>query len=136
MRSVLSAVAVLVAVPAFADDKPPVRALDVKNVKLTLPGLDERTERLTEFKTAEEMEKSAAFADDASREALKKQVDFSKDKLVVFAWSGSRRDKFAAAPGQDGRTAVFTYTAGGTDDLARYAHVFALPKECEVKMVP
>jgi hypothetical protein len=251
MRSVLCAAAVLVAIPALADDKPPVRGLDVKNVKLTVPGLDKPTERLTVIKTADELAKSPAFADDASREAvqkqvdfskekvvvvawwgsssssvhvkllkdgkmvafpivttnpaladlrphvalfavsagvtvasdldliklslqgvqvdfsqggyepkpleiksadelakatifadeasrdaIKKQVDFSKDKLVVFVWSGSRRDKFAAAPGEDGRTAVFTYTAGVTDDLGRYAHVFALPKDCEVKMVP
>jgi hypothetical protein len=88
------------------------------------------------IRTADELAKAAVFADEASREAIGKQVDFSKDKLVVFAWSGSRRDKFAAAPGQDGRTAVFTYTAGITDDLGRYAHVFAVPRDCEVKVVP
>jgi hypothetical protein len=255
MRSVLCVLAVLFVIPVFADDKPPVRGLNETNVKLTHPGFEDQTEGLTEIRTAEELAKTKVFADDASREAIrkqvdfskekvvvftwwgrtpssarvklakdgktvvfsvvtadpaladyrhqgavfaaprdvpvvcgflqelrdlfppslkdvkvdfskggnepkpleiksldqlakadvfadeasraaiKKQVDFSKDKVVVFVWSGSGQDKLIAALSEDGKTAEFTYSVGKTDDLRHYARVFALPRDCELKMV-
>ena len=133
MKSAMCAVAVLVAVPAFADEKPAVRALDMKGVKLVQPKDVGSPPKPVEVKTADELMKSAAFADDDGRAAAKKQVDFSKDKLVVFAWSGSGQDKIAGAMSKDGKTAVFAYTVGLTDDLRRHALVFAVPKDALVK---
>ena len=84
--------------------------------------------------SADELGKSKLFADDASRDALKKQTDFAKHKLVILAWSGSGGDKIAGSLSKDGKTATFTYTRGETDDLRRHALAFAVPKDCEVKV--
>ncbi len=133
MRSVLCAVAVLVAIPAFADEPVAVKALVTKDVKFdfTKGG---NMPKPVEIKSADELAKAAMFADDAGRAAIKKQVDFSKQKLVVFVWSGSGGDKLSGAMTRDGKSAVFTYTAGVTDDLKRHAHVFAVHKDAKVKV--
>jgi hypothetical protein len=134
MRGVFCAAAVLLAVPAFADDKPAVRALDLKGVTVVQPKDFGGPPKPVEIKTAEELAKSAAFADDASRDAVKKQMDFSKEKLVVFAWSGSGQDRIAGELDKDGKAATFAYTAGFTDDLRRHALVFTVPKDAAVKV--
>lgn len=134
MRSVLCAAAVLLAIPAVADDKPPVRELDAKNVKFAPADRGELADQLTEIKTADELAKSAAFANDASRDAIKKQVDFSKEKVVVFAWWGrtpsSVRTKFA----RDGKTVVFSVATAelAFADLRGQVSVFAVPKDVPV----
>jgi len=87
-----------------------------------------------EIKTAEELAKSPLFADDACRDAIKKQVDFTKEKLVVFVWSGSGQDKLTGTLIKRGGTAQFTFKAGLTDDLRHHGHVFAVPKDAKVEM--
>jgi hypothetical protein len=136
MRSAIAA-AVLLAVPAFAEDKPQVRALVMKDVKLVQPKDFGAPPKAIEIKTADELAKSAAFADDAGRDAIKKQVDFTKEKLVVFAWSGSGGDQLTPELKADGKklAAVFTYKVGETDDLRRHALAFVVPKDAEVKVV-
>jgi hypothetical protein len=129
MRTVLCAAAVLLAVPAFAEDKPAVRALETKDVKFDFARRGSQP-RPVEIKTAEELAKSPLFKDDDGRDAIKKQVDFSKEKLVMFAWGGSGGDKLTGALLKDGK-ASFTYTAGFTDDLRYHAHAFAVPKDAK-----
>jgi hypothetical protein len=126
--------AVLVTLPAYADDKPGVRALDMKGVKLVQPKDVGARPKAIEIKSADELAKAAVFADDAGRDAIKKQVNFEKEKLVVFAWSGSGGDKIASALSKDGKSATFSYTAGFTDDLRRHQHVFAVPKDARVEV--
>jgi hypothetical protein len=137
--------------PALADLRPHVAAFavpadvtvltDPDLVKLSLKGVavdfsqGGSEPKPLEVKSADELAKADVFADEAGRDAIKKQVDFSKDKLVVFVWSGSGQDKLGAALSKDGRTAVFTYTVGLTDDLRRHAYVFAVPKDCDVKLM-
>src|SRR5262247_167937 len=106
MRSVLCAVAMLFVVPAFADDKPVVRELDLKNVKTAIPK-DGEGKVVTEIKTAEELAKSKALVDDASREAIKKQVDFAKEKLVVVTWWGSSSSSVQVKLPKDGKSVEF-----------------------------
>ena len=131
----LALLALVSAVSAQDTDKPAVRELDLKGVKLVLP------ERLTkpkpaEIRSAEELAKAKEFADDASRDAAKKQVDFAKEKLVVFAWAGSGQDRLTPNLVTDGKkvTATFTYKAGATDDFARHARVFAVPRDAAVEV--
>ena len=134
MRSVLCAVAMLLVVPAFAaDDVPAVRPLDTKGVKFDFEKGGHQPKPV-EIKTAEELAKSALLADDASRDAIKKQVNFEKEKVIVFVWAGSGGDKIAGALSKDGKTATFTYKAGLTDDLRRHAFAYAVPKDAEVKV--
>lgn len=135
MKSVMCAtVAVLFAVQAFACDAPPdVRSLASKGVKFdhTKGG---NAPKAVEIKSAEELAKSPLFADNDSRDEIKKQVDFDKEKLVVFVWSGSGGDKLSGELVKRGGTAQFTYKAGFTDDLRRHGHVFAVPKDAKVEM--
>jgi hypothetical protein len=133
MKSLMCAVAVLVAVPAPADDKPAVRSLAVKGVEFDFCKRGNRPEPV-EIRSAEELAKSTLFRDDDGRDAVKKQVDFAKEKLVVFVWSSSGGDKLTGALSRDGKVAEFTYTAGLTDDLRHHAHVFAVPKDMTVKV--
>jgi len=116
-------------------DKPAVRALELKGGKLVLP------ERLTEpkaveVKSAEELARAKEFADDAARDAVKKQVDFAKEKVVVFAWAGSGQDRLTPELVTDGKQvkATFAYKVGATDDFVRHGRVFAVPKDATVEV--
>jgi hypothetical protein len=134
MRSVLCAVVVLVAIPAFADNSPPVRALDGTNVKWAFPRLGELQDRLIEIRTADELARSPAFADDAGREVVKRQVDFSREKAVVFAWWGRTPSSAHVKLAQDGKTVVFSVVTASPAlaDLRLHAAVFAVPRDVPV----
>ncbi len=60
---------------------------------------------------ADEKELAATFKDEKVLARLKKEVDFSKGKLVFFAWAGSGQDNLTSGlfRGEKGREAVFTY---------------------------
>lgn len=134
-RAAFTALVLCSAVLLAADDRPALRALDVPGVKFKHVG---NSPKPTEITSADELTKAAVFADDAGRTAVAKQVDFAKDKLVVFAWSGSGGDKLKGDLVTDGKKtfANFTYSAGVTDDLRRHGFVFVVPKDAEVKVTP
>ena len=133
MKNLMCAVALLVAVPVFACEAPPdVRPL-ATSVKFNFAKAG-NTPMPVEIKSAEELMKSPLFTDDASREAVKKQVDFTKEKLIVFVWKGSGQDKLEGALVKRGGTAQFTYKSGLTDDLREHAHIFAVPEYAKVEM--
>jgi hypothetical protein len=133
--AMLAVFALVLVATADDKDKPAVRTLDLKGVKLVLP------ERLTEpkpveIKSAEELAKAKEFADAAGRDAVKKQIDFAKEKLVVFAWAGSGGDKLSPDLATEGTAAkaTFGYRAGETDDFVRHSRVFAVPKDAAVEV--
>ncbi len=128
-----AAVAVLFAVPVFADEPPDVRVLATKDVKFDHAKAG-NAPKAVEFKSADELAKSELFADAAGRDAVKKQVNFEKEKLVVLVWSGSGGDKLTGALVKRGGTAEFTYKGGATDDLRKHAHAFAVPKDAIVEV--
>ena len=134
MRSVLCAAAILLAVPAFAEDKPAVREIPTKGLKLKLPEGGKPTAP-TEIKSAEDLAKSPAFGGAAAD--IKKQVDFSKEKLVAFAWGGSGGDKLTPELKTEDKkvTATFTFRAGLTLDFREHFHLYAVPKDAAVKVV-
>ncbi|AMV30390.1 hypothetical protein VT84_38715 [Gemmata sp. SH-PL17] len=135
MRSGMCAVLMLVVGAAFADEsaKPVARAIDLKDVRVVAQS-DGGKPKPSEIKSAKELADSLLFADATGRDAIKKQVDFEKEKIVVFAWSGSGQDKLTAAMSKDGKTAEFTLKTGLTDDLRRHALVFAVPKDAKVEV--
>ncbi len=122
--------ALFLAVPVFAaDEKPTVKEIPTKDLKITFPKGGKATEP-TEIKTAEELTKSAALKDAADE--IKKQVNFEKEKLVFFAWAGSGGDKITP----DEKTAgTFTLTRGLTRDLRMHMRLFVVPKDAAVKIV-
>ncbi len=124
--------AVLLALPLFAaDEKPAVKEIATKDLKVKAPEGGKPTAR-TEIKTADDLAKSPVLK--GAADDIKKSVDFAKEKLVLFAWSGSGGDRIAGAAGKDGKTAEFTYTGGLTFDLRQHVKLFVVPKDAEVKV--
>jgi hypothetical protein len=131
--------ALIVPFAAFADDPKPKPKVDVlvapddgKSVreiplKGVTPPRDGKVATPTEIKDAATLEKT--FSDATVLAAIKKEVDFTKEKLVYFAWSGSGQDKIAGAldPTAAQITVVFKYTPGLTRDLRPHVHLFAIP---------
>jgi hypothetical protein len=117
---------------AAAEDKPAVRTLVTKDVKFDYSKAGSQA-KPAEIKSADDLAKSALFTDDNSREAINKQVNFSKEKLVVFTWGGSGGDTLTGALLKDDK-ATFTYTAGVTDDLRYHGLAFAVPKDAAVEV--
>ena len=126
---------VFVAGPVLvAADKPvPLVPLDLKDVATVQPK-DGDVTKPTEIKTADELAKSPLFGAGAA-DKLKTKVDFTKEKLVVFTWSGSGRDSVAGATltADKKLTAQFLYTPGATRDLRQHFKAFVVPKDAEVK---
>jgi len=102
-----------------------VRTIDLTGFRGEARG---NVKKPTAITNAEELAK--AFPDKDWQERLKKQVDFGKEQLLFFAWSGSGGDKLShtAEKGEKGPVVVFHYQAGLTDDLRRHFHLYALPK--------
>jgi hypothetical protein len=127
--------ALLVALPAGAgdksqkdDDKAAVRKLELKGAKLGIP--KGNLTKPAEITNAEQLAK--AFPDEQELQAnIKKQVDFAKEKLLYFAWSGSGGDSlsFQVEKGDKGPVVTFLYKAGLTRDLRGYHAVYAMPRD-------
>lgn len=61
-------------------------------------------------------------------ESIAKQVDFGKEHLLRFKWSGSGRDQvsFSTEADKEGPVVVFKYTAGLTRDLRQHSRLYAV----------
>lgn len=81
------------------------------------------------FSTAEELAKAIPNSD-----SITKQVDFGREKLVLFAWGGSGGDKLTAKAGADGKQITFQFTQGLTFDYRPHIYLFAVPKMAELKI--
>jgi hypothetical protein len=126
----IAVLTLFLAAAAFAaDDKPAVKEIPTKGLKIAFPKGGKPTEP-TEIKTTDELAKSATLKDAADE--IKKQVNFDKEKLVFFACGGSGRDKITP----DEKTAgTFTLTRGLTRDYRMHTKLFVVPKETAVKIV-
>ena len=117
-----------------AEDKPAsLTPLDLKDIATVQPKGGDAT-KPAEIKSADELAKSPLFGAGAA-DQLKKHVDFAKQKLVVFAWSGSGKDAVAGETLTSDKkiTAQFLYTPGATRDLRQHFKVFVVSKDAEVK---
>ena len=138
MRACAILAVLLVATLSTADekksDKPAIKEIATKDLKIKVgpPDKGKATEP-TEVTEANQLPKVGPLTPDAVKE-VEKQINFDKEKLVVFAWSGSGGDKLTGAAGADGKSAVFTYSPGATDDLRRHALAFAVPKDAKVEV--
>lgn len=84
----------------------------------------------TEIKTAEELAKTLPQEEVVA--AIKKEVNFDKQKLLFFAWAGSGQDKVSGEIVKE--EAIFTYKRGLTRDLRSHYHLFAIPKDAKFKV--
>jgi hypothetical protein len=116
-----------------ADDKPIVKEIPTKDLKLVFPKSGKATEP-TIFTAADDVAKSPVVG--GAADEIKKQVNFEKEKLVVFAWGGSGGDKLATdiTTADKKTTAVFTLTRGLTRDFRQHIHLYIVPKNAEVKV--
>ncbi|MBP3958159.1 hypothetical protein J8F10_23160 [Gemmata sp. G18] len=135
MRSAILATLFLAAPVLAAEEKSVVKEIPTKDLKVKVPDGGKASEP-TEIKTADDLAKSPVLKDAA--DDVKKSVDFSKEKLLVFAWAGSGGDKVAlTGDTKDGKTALaVTYTRGLTRDLRQHVKLFVVPKDAEVKVAP
>lgn len=117
----------LVTLAAEAQNDAAVKELDLKGLKRELP--KGKIDAPTVLASVEELAK--AFPEEDVQGRLKKEVDFTKQKLVFFAWSGSGGDRmaFQVEQGDKAPTVVFQYTRGLTRDLRSHFHLYTVPKD-------
>ena len=135
MRACAMLVAVFVgSLAVVADEKPAVKEIDTKDMKLAFPR-GGKQDTPTTITSAEDLAKNAVTKDAA--DDIKKKIDFAKEKLVVFAWGGSGGDKIAAdlKTADKKSTAEFSLTRGLTRDFRMHIHLYVVPKDAEVKVV-
>ena len=126
----VSVLALAAAALAVEPKESAVRSLDVK-VEGPAKG---RVAQPVAIRSADELAK--AIADEAAVAAVKKAVDFEKEQVVYFAWSGSGQDKITfESAGGAAPTVTVTYTPGRTRDVRPHAKLFALPKDATYKVV-
>jgi hypothetical protein len=116
-----------------ADDKKDieVKEVDLKALKREFPKTT--YDKPTVVTSEDELKK--AFPEEDMQTAIKKEVDFSKQQIVFFAWSGSGQDKLAYELSKDNpNEVIFTFTPGRTKDLRGHFHAFVLPKDAKWKM--
>ena len=124
---VVSALCLAFPLALMAGDAGKAREIDVKGMKITAKKGPIKSPTI--ITNAEELDKAIPGS-----EGVKKQVDFAKEKLVLFSWSGSGGDKLAGQLSGDGKTATFLYSPGLTRDLRPHVHLYAIPKGAEVKV--
>ena len=136
MRTILALSVLFAASVAVADDKekdkPAVKEIATKGLKVTFPKTGKATEPTT-IKTAEELKKNPVVG--AAAGEIAKQIDFEKQSLLVFAWAGSGQDKITASIGADSdkKSIVYVeYIRGKTFDLREHVRLFVVPKDLKV----
>jgi hypothetical protein len=115
-------------------DKPTVKEIATKDLKLNLARGGKATEPTT-ISSTEELAKNPTVKDAAHD--IKKQIDFEKEKLIVFAWSGSGGDKVTASIGADSNKKPIVYVEyirGLTRDLRMHVRLFIVPKDLKVEV--
>ena len=132
MRSVILATVFLAAPAVAADDKPLVKELPTKDLKLAPPPERGSPTAPAVVKSAAELEKNPVLKDAAAEVA--KLIDFDTQKLLVFAWSGSGQDKLAVtAAAKDGKAVLAVeHTPGRTRDFRPHVKLFAVPRDAEL----
>lgn len=94
------------------------------NPKTFKPGRQRKPIRVESLDDAKKIMPAKAVA------ALKKQVDFEKQVVLVFAWRGSGQDKLNVHIGKSNpETVSFQYSPGRTRDLRPHLYVFAVRKD-------
>jgi hypothetical protein len=107
-----------------------VKEIALKGLKTDKPSFDRDLPQATEIRAIAELKK--IFTQKEVVEEISKQVDFDKQKLVFFVWTGTGVDTLTARVDKDDVT--FIYRRGGTLDVRYHYHLFAIPKDARHKV--
>jgi RNA polymerase sigma factor (sigma-70 family) len=112
-------------------DAPVLREIDLKGYRGELPKND--FTKPTKITSAQELAKAFPERDVGIpvkewREKIAGQVDFTKQDLLFFAWSGSGGDRILTR-GEKTKQVVFRRQPGVTTDLIAHFHLYAISKE-------
>jgi hypothetical protein len=126
--------ALLVPAVLATDDDPEPKAKAVQPREIVVAGIPTGQGRV-ESPTSIPSEKHLAgiVADKGVRAAILKQVDFKKERLLLFRWRGSPGDRLTPQRGRAGE-AVFVYAESVTDDCVLHVQLFAVPAKAKVKV--
>jgi hypothetical protein len=121
-------------------DRPPdesapkdgAREIELRGVRLGKAGKD--VTKPTKITNREEL--ARAIPDEEAQAKLKKDVDLSKEYLLLFVWSSSNEDMLTVKvnKGEKGSEALFTYTAGRSPETIRHVKLYALPSDTKWKV--
>ena len=113
------------------DAKPTVKEIPTKDLKLTIPEKGKPTEPTT-ITSAGDLAKNEVVGKAA--DDIKEQIDFNKQKLLVFAWHGSGQDRMTASIGAEGKDLIVfvEFLPGKTKDFRPHTRLFAVPKDLKV----
>lgn len=128
----LSAVVLAATAAANDDDPDPPQKPRWREVRIKI-GMtkDERFAAPIRFESQEAL---AAVMNSASlTKEILKEVDLSKEHLLLFCWSGSSGDRLQA--GGKASEVTFEYTAGEKVDGFRHVKMFTVPAKAKVKIV-
>ena len=124
---------------ASAQDRGPkqgavVKELDAKGVPRVLERGD--VNKPTAITSAKEL--ATAIPGKEVQARLKKEIDFRKQQILFFAWSGSGGDKltYRLDKGATGPVVIFEYQRGLQKNLAPHVRLFAIPKGATWKVQP
>ena len=126
--------AVLVLTTSFlaAQEKAAVREIEtdgIFNVATGAPTSKAPEPRV--FASTKEIAMNMVFTKGAAK-ALMKQVDFEKERVVLFFWDWAGGDKIVPVAGKPG---TFTYSFTGVGKGGFGSKIFVVPKGAEVKVV-
>jgi hypothetical protein len=85
-------------------------------------------------------EDELAIAIDAKewQERIAKQVDFSKEYLLLFMWRGSGQDKLSSKVAEEKKkpVVIFEFSPGVTQDCHFHASLFAVSRDVNWQLAP
>ncbi|HEY7308795.1 MAG TPA: hypothetical protein VH643_05450 [Gemmataceae bacterium] len=111
-----------------------VREIDLKGfTRAKTRGVASKPTKIT---NAEELAKAFPDMDEKWLDRIANQVDFEKDELLFFAWTGSNTDRlsFKVEGTKKGPLVVFSYEQGRGDDMpSPKFRLFAIAKNWRVE---
>ncbi len=112
-----------------ADDtkEKPVKEISLKGLKLKQ--VEGNFGKATEI--ASEADLTKTFPEEEAQKLIKKEVNFERQKLLYFAWSGSGQDRMNVDVKEEGgkKEIVFTFLPGRTKDYRPHFHLYAVSKD-------
>jgi len=127
-KVMLATISLVVPLSVTAGEAGKLREIEVKDLKVDFE--KGNVTKPTVIASAADLDKAIPNAD-----AVKKQVDFSKEKLLLFAWSGGSSNQIRGKLSDDGKRVNFTFIPGRMRDPQRHVHLFAVPKDAEFKVL-